>query len=167
MRLQKGQRRRFGYKREASETRVFRRLSFFIRYLKKSSMGTSSTLDRPYNSISVTVRLQSSILETEPRQMYIARVSNRSDSCCWLSFFSFRSFLTFSPMIFFCVPSIILAMESPFRVAVRMPLLFVRHCFAGGSALQCTNLNAILFFVEYCPVLGQYLSRIDSICLCP
>lgn len=38
-------------------------------YLKNSSTGTDNILDKPYSSISVTVRLWSSMREIEPRQM--------------------------------------------------------------------------------------------------
>ena len=46
-----------------------RAFSYMIYYLKKSSMGVARTCDRPYSSMSVTVRLPSSILEIEPRQI--------------------------------------------------------------------------------------------------
>lgn len=85
------------------------KIIYISKLLKKLSIETPKTWAKPYNSISVTVRLPSSILEIDPRQMYMARVSNRSDNCCWLRFFSFRSIFTFSPIKFLRVPSMILA----------------------------------------------------------
>ena len=66
---------------------------------KKDSMGFFSILDNPYNSISVTVLLPSSILDIEPRQMYTASVSNRLDRFCWLIFCSWRNCFSLAPII--------------------------------------------------------------------
>ena len=57
---------------------ISRKYLFYRIFKKAESIETPNTLDNPYNSISVTVLLLSSIREIDPLQIYIANVSNLS-----------------------------------------------------------------------------------------
>lgn len=93
-------------------------------------MGFFRILDSPYNSISVTVLLPSSILDIEPRQMYTASVSNRLDRFCWLIFCSWRNCFSLAPIILHFWAGVVDSrfIFSPFCLVIGQYLCLYKFC---------------------------------------